>query len=398
MSGLADYGSTSSRENLTELTSVLAPEGTSEGTLSPRAQKLVSALTKLSDPARDLAYDAVKDLRVTMSDIPDATLGTDWVYLCREIVADLTVPPAQTLEDLKKIMSLVLASDNVRAFVVGSEANQKALAVKLENITRRLSLDPSSRQSYSTAARIVQRMQEHAGDAEQPVYVGLVNENTRSGVHINTAPCASYTDHNKDRLLDFLAARLYGGGGAHSMFMKTWGAGLAYSNGLRSNESTGRIIYYAERCPDLAQTMQFVVNELKNAPYDTTLAEYAIAQAFGAYRSGSRYEARGEAMADDLADGVTPDAVRSFRQGILSLRDSRDLYGELHARMPYVYGGVLPGYGPSEAEVPGAIPFVIGPEKQFESYEKHLKTVEGPETKLYRLYPRDYWIVAPVAN
>jgi hypothetical protein len=90
--------------------------------------------------------------------------------------------------------------------------------------------------------------------------------------------------------------------------------------------------------------------------------------------------------------------VRSFRQGILALRDSRNLYGELHARMPFVYGGVLPRYGPAESEVQGAIPFVIGPEKQFESYEKYLKSVEGAQTKLYRLYPRDYWIVAPVAN
>jgi Zn-dependent M16 (insulinase) family peptidase len=398
MTNLADYGNTASREDLISLTGLLSPEGIGEGALSPRGQNIAFALTKLPEPARTLAYDAVKDLRLSMSDVPDATLGADWEYLCRQIVADLSVPPSRALDDLKKVMGLVLAADNVRAFMVGSESNQKALAVRLEDITRRVSPTPSKRQSYSALARIAQRLQERTPGMERPVYVGLINENTRAGVHISTAPCASYTDHDHDELLDFLAARLYGGGGAHSMFMKTWGAGLAYSNGLRSNESTGRILYYAERCPDLAQTMQFVVNELKNAPYDTSLAEYAVAQAFGAYRSGSRYEVRGEAIAGDLADGVTPDAVRSFRRGILALRDSRDLYGELHARMPFVYGGVLPGYGPAESEVQGAIPFVIGPEKQFESYEKYLKSVEGAQTKLYRLYPRDYWIVAPVAH
>lgn len=398
MTDLADYGSTASRDDLVEMSGVLSPEGSSEGTLSPRGQKMAQALTKLPEPARTLAYDAVKDLKLSMSDIPDVTLGRDWGYLCRQIVADLGMPPTQALDDMNRVLALVRAADNVRGFMIGSEGNQKAMAVRLEDVTRRLSVTPSSRQSYSSSARIVERLQERAGGTVRPVYVGLVNGNTRSGVHINTAPCASFTDHNRDKLLDFLAARLYGGGGAHSMFMKTWGAGLAYSNGLRSNESTGRLIYYAERCPDLAQTMQFVVNELKNAPYDTSLSEYAIAQAFGNYRSGSRYEARGEAMAADLADGVTPDAVRSFRQGILSLRDSHDLYGELHARMPFVYGGVLPGYGPPEDEVPGAIPFVIGPEKQFESYENYLKSVEGRDTKLYRLYPRDFWIVAPIAN
>lgn len=398
MTDLADYGSSALREDLTALTGVLSPDGTGEGSLTPRAQKIAQALTKLPEPARSHAYEAVKDLRLSMTDLPDGTLGSDWSYLCRQIVADLAYPPAQALEDLKKLMQLVLSGDNVRAFVVGSEANQKAIATRLEDITRRLAVAPSRRQTYATVPRVLQRLRDRTGGDGRPVYVGLVNENTRAGVHINTAPCASYTDHDSDRLLDFLAARLYGGGGAHSMFMKTWGAGLAYSNGLRFNESTGRIIYYAERCPDLAQTMEFVVNELKNAPYDTSLAEYAIAQAFGSYRSGSRYEARGEAIAGDLADGVTPDAVRSFRQGILALRDSRDLYAELHERMPYVYGGVLPGYGPSEDEVPGAIPFVIGPEKQFESYENYLKSVEGPDTKLHRLYPRDFWIVAPLTN
>lgn len=398
MTDLADYGSSALRADLEALTSVLSPEGTSQGTLTPRGQQIAKSLTSLPEPARTHAYEAMKDLRLSMSDLPDGTLGSDWSYLCRQIVADLEYSPSQTLEDLKRITQLVLASDNVRSFLVGSEANQKALAVRLEDITRRLSVTPSARQAYNNTPRVVQRLRDRTGADGLPVYVGLVNENTRSGVHINTSPCASYTDHDKDRLLDFLAARLYGGGGAHSMFMKTWGAGLAYSNGLRSNESTGRIMYYAERCPDLAQTMQFVVNELKNAPYDTSLAEYAIAQAFASYRSGSRYEARGEAIASDLADGVTPEAVRSFRQGILQLRDSRDLYGELHERMPYVYGTVLPGYGPPEDEVQGAIPFVIGPEKQFESYESYLKSVEGADTKLYRLYPRDFWIVSPAVN
>ena len=178
------------------------------------------------------------------------------------------------------------------------------------------------------------------------------------------------------------------------MFMKTWSAGLAYSNGLRSNEFTGRMIYYAERCPDLAQTMQFVVNELKNAPRDSTLAEYAVAQAFSAFRSGSRYEARGEAIAADLADGAGPDMVKRFRKGILALRDSPGLYDRLWARMENVYGQVLPGYGPRADSVDDAVYFIIGPEAQFQSYEKYLKSVEG-NFPLYRLYPRDYWIVRP---
>jgi hypothetical protein len=42
--------------------------------------------------------------------------------------------------------------------------------------------------------------------------------------------------------------------------------------------------------------------------------------------------------------------------------------------------------------VNGGIYFVIGPEKQLGLYEKYLQNSVDPSTKLYRLYPRDYWI------
>jgi len=39
-----------------------------------------------------------------------------------------------------------------------------------------------------------------------------------------------------------------------------------------------------------------------------------------------------------------------------------------------------------------AIYYVIGPEKQLTAYEEYLKTVESPGVRLYRIYPRDYWM------
>jgi hypothetical protein len=243
---------------------------------------------------------------------------------------------------------------------------------------------------------VINRLRERAPDTGTPVYVGLVNENTRSGVFVNTADCARFAQHTPEGLIDFLAARLYGGGGAHSMFMKTWGAGLAYSNGLRSRESTGRIVYYAERCPDLAQTMQFVVGELKKAPNDPALGEYTIAQAFNANRAAMTYETRGEAIARDLADNIPAQSVRKFRQGILDLRKQPDFYDRVQDRMEAVYGLLLPDYGPGGMESVtkyNAVNFVTGPEKQSESYERYLQSVE-PGARLHRLYPRDFWMVS----
>ncbi len=357
---------------------------------------LVTMLNGAPAGAKALVIEAVKDLQLSLSEIPDNSLAGDLAYLCREITDDFKVRPEDALASIEYVLNLLRHRDNVRAFIISSKSDQEALMPQVNAIVQKLTVAESPQQQYADSPLVSHRLRQRQPSAENPILVGLVNENTRSGVHLNTANCASFEDTNPETLLKFLSARLYGGGGAHSMFMKTWGAGLAYSNGLRSNENTGRLIYYAERCPDLAQTMQFVVDQLKNAPYDTSLTDYAVSQAFASIRSGATYESRGEDMAEDLADMLTPDVVRSFRAGIMKLRSRPGLYDELHKRMVNTYGEVLPAYGPSckeSAEKSNAIYFVIGPEKQLATYEEYLKSVEGDVT-LERLYPRDYWITA----
>lgn len=387
---LAEYGIGADRSMLTDLLDILTDEANID--IPSGAEKIVGLMKNLSGEAKALAEDAIEDLRLGLAEIPDASLAADWRYLCTQMAADLKTDPSQALSDLQYVMSLLRKSDNVRGFLITNSANQQTLRPRLNALVERLDDSPSNRQTYDSDSHIISRLRARIPGLDRPVYVGLVNPNTRSGVFINTSDCASYETTDLETLLKFLSARLYGGGGAHSMFMKTWSAGLAYSNGLRSNESTGRLIYYAERCPDLAQTMQFVVNELRNAEDDPSLAEYAVAQAFVGNRAGSRYEHRGAAMASDLADGITPDVVRKFRQGILKLRSDDRLYQKLSSRMEATYGEVLPGYGPRAADVTGGVYFIIGPEEQFESYEDYLHGIEGDVT-LHRLYPRDFWIV-----
>jgi Zn-dependent M16 (insulinase) family peptidase len=391
LSAVSDWAN---RDKLDTLLAVLT--GTQKLGNEPQSEisSIFEQYNHLSKPAYNLASDAVHDLTLSLAEVPDSSLSSDWKYLCAQMDADLQVLPEKTLENLNAIMNLIRRRDNVRGFMIANSVNQNALRPLINSLVERLQARPSQRQTYDRKPLIISRLQEHSSGVERPIFVGLVNDNTRSGVHINSAPCASFLDDDPEMLLRFLSARLYGGGGAHSMFMQTWSAGMAYSNGLRSNEFTGRMIYYAERCPDLAQTMQFVVNELKNATRDSSLAEYAVAQAFAAFRSGSRYEARGEAIAADLADGVSPDTVRRFRQGILALRNSPALYDKLWSRMENVYGQILPGYGPRADSVDGAIYYIIGPESQFRSYEKYIHSVEG-NFPVFRLYPRDYWIVRP---
>ena len=97
-------------------------------------------------------------------------------------------------------------------------------------------------------------------------------------------------------------------------------------------------------------------------------------------------------MANDIADGTPPEAVRKFRQGLLDLRQSPNLSDELFRRMNTVYARILPGLGAKASQVEGGVFYVIGPEKQLDAYEQYLKTVEGPGARLFRIYPRDYWI------
>ena len=123
------------------------------------------------------------------------------------------------------------------------------------------------------------------------------------------------------------------------------------------------------------------------------MTEYSIALVFSS-RAASPYESRGEAMAANLADGMTPDVISRFRRGVLDLRKMPNLADELYKRKDKVYGRVLPGFNVKGKDVAGANFFVIGSEKQMTAYEAYLKSAEGADTKLYRLYPRDFWLAA----
>lgn len=345
--------------------------------------------------AKNLIADAISDLSASISETASNSIKKDVAYLCQVMQTGLETPPVVVLDNVRRIMRTLLHTDNVRGYIVANSDDQQQVLPELQRITDRFTRTATELQQYDTTPRILARLKSRTEVDGDPTFVGLLNESTRAGVHINSAPLASFEDNDRDKLLDFLAGRLYGGGGAHSMFMKTWGAGLAYSNGLRSNEMTGRMTYYAERCPDLSQTMSFVVDQLKNAPHDKSLADYAVSQAFAVIRSGDSYISRGMAMANDIADGLMPADVENFRKQILELSKEDNLYEDLHERMKTTYGRVLPGFGVScLAPENDAICFVIGPTKQFESYDRYLAATEGDAAQLYRLRPRDYWLTA----
>ena len=389
---LSDAGDNASRDDLKSLLGAIQGTKGAAEKVPDSLKAHWNAFQQLDAPAKALAVDAAKDMDQILNDIPDSSLSADWNYIAREIRQDLMVSPEKTLEELDKVRQRLLKTGNARLFVIGSTDTQRQLAGTIQSLLGGLETAKYTPADHSNKRLIDERLRQRVKDADKPVFVGLINPSSQSGVMMNSALLVTYKDTNREALLQYLASKLYGGGGAHSIFTKTIGAGLAYSNGLGGTPTNGRITYYAERTPELPQTLRFVIDELKKAPRDPGLVEYAIAQAFGEFRSASGYETRGESMANDIADGLKPEEVRAFRQAVLDLRKSPNLYDELYTRMGSVYAKILPGYDPQIKGLPGAVYFVVGPEKQFTAYEGYLKSSLGADTRLHRLYPRDFWL------
>ena len=382
----------SDRDALNDWFTKLAAQGGSRAGLKAALAK-PELIAGLSPAAQAIAKDAAKDLDLTLIEIPDSSLAADWSDLVTGMRDDLMTPPAQVLAAIDALRVEVLKKANARMWQVGSASTQKTIAPQIEALATSFGDGPAAPRVPATTKLIDARLAARDASATAPVYVGLLAPNMKGGVILTSVPSAHFSDSSdKQKQIDYLASRLYAGYGAHGVFLKTIGAGLAYSNGLRGSVQSGRVGYYAERTPEIPQTVKFVVDILKSAARDPKLADYSVAQVFGESRAADRYASRAEGIANDLADNQPPDQVRAFRASILELRKDPNLANTLFDRKDSVYGEELPGYGVQGRDVAGAEYFVIGPDKQLDAWEAYLKNAEGDGTKLYRLYPRDFWM------
>jgi hypothetical protein len=177
--------------------------------------------------------------------------------------------------------------------------------------------------------------------------------------------------------------------------MRTWGAGLAYSNGLRVNPLQGRVSYYAERCPDPAETMRFVLGLARDEARvrDPALLDYALAQLVGASRAADRFESRARAMASDLEDGLEPARVAAQREALRALAAEPGLFAELLRRREAVLGRVLPGLGAPARAQEEPVHLAIAPERLLREWEALVRDAE-PGERVARLWPADLWLWA----
>ncbi|MCP4685241.1 MAG: hypothetical protein GY867_07305, partial [bacterium] len=380
---LAEQGKGKTREELSEMLSQYEnTEATGE----------ILNLAGLDDNGRQVAREVAQALKVTLGDIPDANLAEDWDYLCNQTGTDLMVKPEAAMAKFDGLLNLVRKAGNARMYMISNTDDRAAAMPEIKKLVNKLDADGApQKQQYADVQRVSQRLASREPGLDNPVYVGLVHEGTQNGVLMFSAKVADEYDTSREKILDCLSGKLYGGGGPHGIFMNTWAAGLAYSNGYGYQQSNGRVSYYAERCPDVAETMRFVVSHLRGAEENPGLVDYAVAQVFGYSRAPSRYEQRGQAMAADLTDGFTAEKVRNYRQTVLDMQGEENLYAQLKERMEQAYGPVLIGYGAPLTQSEDGNFFLIGPEKQFKSLEDYIAQVESPQP-VYRLYARDFWL------
>jgi Zn-dependent M16 (insulinase) family peptidase len=354
--------------------------------------ELEALLGELAGQEPSIVGTAVEDLLKLLAGVPDDTAAADMANLLRTMAADLERPPAEVLASLSALREGLLRTGSARWVTASSQATEAAIAPHMEAWASAVLVEGAPKRVAREATREIDARVVRRGGSARAHFVGLHFERLASGVVINSAKGPGY-GADADGVLDYLTAQTFSGGGAHGTFMRTWGAGLAYSNGVRPSIQQGTVNYYAERCPEIGLTVGFVVDLLKNGTVDEAIGRYALVQAFYS-RAANTYESRATSMAADLVDGVTPGVVAQFRQAVLDAGERPDLVAQLQQRKERVYGAVFPGYGPPSSEVDGSF-FVIGSHRQLDAWEIHLRSVENDEnTDLQRLFPRDYWILA----
>jgi Zn-dependent M16 (insulinase) family peptidase len=342
-----------------------------------------------------VAGELGETLRYEHSLLPGERWRQDLAELIRGLRADLAAGSAEVLAGLERLRRRIGVRRGARAWVTASPRNAEIAARRLQALLARLPEGVSARPAPQTASTLQARLEQRYGKITRPVHVGFVRPGSTTAVHVVFAPGPAYSARTREAALDALAVGVFAGYGPHTFYKKTWSAGLAYGNGIAARPNQGRIVYYADRCPDPVRVMKFVGGVAAEQRLDDpSLLEYALSSLFRDIRSADDFSSRGAAMARDLADGITPEQVAGFKRLLLATAREEGAAARVAERVRTTVGRVLVGYGPKIKDTPGAVASVIGPEELLAKYEAYLHE-QGECDRLVRLYPRDFWPVVP---
>lgn len=342
---------------------------------------------------------ALRDLAAMAAEFPDESFATDWQAACETMISGLSMSGRQRLLGLFRLRTSLMEHATARAWFTGSRESWQEVRPRANGVAALFAqrVGPVSERGAATPRPAVAR----AGNC-----VGLVDPGSTSGVVLFSAPLTDQLDWRREDLLNFAAGELLGGGSDYGLFMQTWAAGLAYSNGIRARERTGILRYYAERCLDAAQTLTFVEERVRQArTVDQAMARTAIVTAFGGSREALDYDRRTSQRAQELqlvrrearmwprqAETSPLELQRRFRAGLQELLQDASLPAELESRKLPVHALLLPGLAQGAwSPRPDTQLFLIGPQRQFSLMDEYL-AARAPGLAFTRLHPRDFWL------
>ena len=341
-----------------------------------------------------LTGDLGEQLRFELDHLPPDTWARDLARLVREIEADLAVAPAGVFDRLRGVLAGIRVRAGARVQITSSTANADRAAPRSSRCWRRCPQGSGGRRPEPPAGpargmdpRAAARALPGDGARSPP---GPGPRQRSGATHHIVVPGPELRRVDREGVLDLLTVGLFAGGGPHSLFMRTWAAGLAYSNGIAAHLTRGRIVYSAQRCPDPVETIRFVAGFAKSARVDRDLVEASLAFTFGDYAGDESFSTRGARIAGDVLDGLEPDGVRAFKTEVLAVARAADAPERLARRIPQVLGQVLVGAGGKVAAGPARVALVAGPTRLLDRYQTFLAE-NGEATTLPRLYPRDFW-------
>lgn len=362
--------------------------------------------------AEKLPPEMAEEFAWNLGHLPVETWREDFASLVNQTRRDLKKDPRDAIIKLKTLQAKLLSKENLRVYMTGNHEAMRGTIPLLETLINKLPVSETQNTSPLPiltppcpvgkervggnkplrADTVFSRVKSRYPLSGKPVHTALVNNGTKSGVFVISSPGGAYSDTSDEAVIQFLASRALSGGGEKSIFMKTWEAGLAYSNGLSSSLAAGKLLYYAERCPDLSETIKFVADTIRETRIDDPFfVKYALANSFNDYRGMEDFSTRGYAMANDLADGIRPEAVRKFKEKLIEMAGRPEILEEVKVRIRTVLGKIIPVVEGKLSDNPGTSDFVIGPDSMLDKYEKYLRQ-SGETGPLVKLYPRDFWL------
>ena len=313
--------------------------------------------------------------------------------LSAEVFADLQVGHTQAIQEMRQLQALVLNRARMRLWLVGDQELLQHAHPHVEALVQsfprqavedapRPQARPSSGRAFVNASQRSRR--------SYPAYVGYAQEGAVTGSIIVTAKGPTYPDHDESSLVEVLAAKVLAGTGPHTWYKQTWEVGLAYGNGLDIRPRAGTLLYYADRCPSVRATLAFVRSLAQDVSWlsEPSYVDYALAQTFNFSRAAQPWTARAEAMAIDLAEGLTPEQMQHFSWRLLELRQDPRLFERLREAFPRAVAKVTLGRQANDIQSAAqTVFFVIAPQAQLAELEADL-----PRRRLARVWPSDFWL------